>query len=635
MSPAPVDHAEAGPATVLLVDPDEALAREVTEVLAQDGHKVIPAPTGRRALSAVREGVVDIAIVNADLADVSGFQLLGWLRGKEDRYLPLILLLSDRDAQAMGELQGLQVGADAFLRKPVSAEILRLRVRNLLVLKAGYDRAQQLQKDLEKRTIELEILNTQLQETNTQLQQEKEQAERFRLSLADDLVRSDLLSRFTQNINSFNLEEIRGAIRDQLADVVGIRLFTLFLHEADRQTLRLFAHNHENLTDDMEIRLSEKGIMYDCIQRREQIYVRDFHESPYSRGRGRKFFQSTFAYCVPLTVAKSVIGVLNVNDHPEGYLSEKEMHTIRQVADHMASAISVALSHQKLELLSNVDGLTQTFNHRHIQSLIDREFREARRYQRPLGFLMLDLDHFKLVNDTHGHQYGDEVLRETARLIRETIRDVDMVGRYGGEEFCVLLPQTNLEGTMATAERIRAAVDKHPFRKGAQRLHQTLSLGAVSYPEARLDTKEHLIKLADLALYDAKQSGRNLAIAFRERRAQARLLAEGHIDWPSDGGGKGAKATVKNFSASGLSLYVPDALRVGQTLDFDFQLPHGVRVSRHRGSIVWWQEAGALARGRIEVGIQFNDLARPVAENISLLELSSPRSISGSARFVA
>ncbi len=135
----------------------------------------------------------------------------------------------------------------------------------------------------------------------------------------------------------------------------------------------------------------------------------------------------------------------------------------------------------------------------------------VRRYNAPLSMLLIDLDHFKLINDTYGHLAGDDVLALVATLLQRAVRSVDMVARYGGEEFVVVLPETGRQGAMAFADRIREKVAGFGFRIGeAENVHITTSIGVATYPSPRLDSVEDLFRAADIALYRAKGNGRNL-----------------------------------------------------------------------------------------------------------------------------
>jgi len=178
---------------------------------------------------------------------------------------------------------------------------------------------------------------------------------------------------------------------------------------------------------------------------------------------------------------------------------------------------------RELERLSISDGLTGLFNHRHILRVLHDEFERAGRAGGPLSVAMLDLDRFKLVNDTYGHQAGDSVLQQVGDILRGTARDVDRLGRYGGEEFLAILPATDTEGAAIFVERVREAVERHSFEIGGdQPISMTISAGVATYPAGGIFNMESIVGRADEALYAAKTGGRNRCVRFDEIDASSR-----------------------------------------------------------------------------------------------------------------
>ena len=172
-------------------------------------------------------------------------------------------------------------------------------------------------------------------------------------------------------------------------------------------------------------------------------------------------------------------------------------------------------STEKLIERANMDSLTGLYNHRYFQERVRSEIKRAERYDRPMAVIMMDIDHFKNLNDTHGHPVGDAVLQELAAVLYdEARRDIDIITRYGGEEFAVVLPETELEGARAVAERIRLGVQRHVFEgKDGETIPVTVSLGIAQYPIHSAEP-EGLIMAADLAMYQSKSMGRNMTTAF-------------------------------------------------------------------------------------------------------------------------
>jgi two-component system, cell cycle response regulator len=187
---------------------------------------------------------------------------------------------------------------------------------------------------------------------------------------------------------------------------------------------------------------------------------------------------------------------------------------IRSAMTALQRAHSMELTradNERLEALAHVDPLTQLLNRRALIVKLVAELERVRRYNAPLSVLMIDVDHFKLVNDTHGHLAGDQVLEAIGTLLSRAARTVDTVARYGGEEFAIVLPETGEQGAVAFAERLRTKIETNPFAIGrGQDLHLTISVGVTTFPGAAGNTAEDLLDSADQALYRAKQDGRNL-----------------------------------------------------------------------------------------------------------------------------
>jgi two-component system cell cycle response regulator len=165
---------------------------------------------------------------------------------------------------------------------------------------------------------------------------------------------------------------------------------------------------------------------------------------------------------------------------------------------------------RRLEALATTDPLTRVLNRRALLDRLNTEVDRARRYSSSLTLLLLDVDHFKQINDTAGHLAGDSVLRQLAGLLEEAQRKVDIVARYGGEEFVAILPETSSDGAVIYADRLRERIGGQPFDVGAEHpVHLTVSIGIATFPSARVTSTEDLFARADEALYRAKAGGRN------------------------------------------------------------------------------------------------------------------------------
>jgi diguanylate cyclase (GGDEF)-like protein len=196
------------------------------------------------------------------------------------------------------------------------------------------------------------------------------------------------------------------------------------------------------------------------------------------------------------------------------------LRELRELKEHYhETARELKAARERLKQLSLTDDLTETYNYRYFMDSLELELRRAKRYEYPISLMMLDIDYFKIYNDTHGHLAGDGVLKHVAQVIKETVRHTDILARYGGEEFAVILIKTNLDEAYQIAERVRKAVERAPMdheeTQPQERLTLSVGIGTLS---PQISSVKGLIETADKALYVAKRSGRNrVAISQRAR----------------------------------------------------------------------------------------------------------------------
>ena len=216
------------------------------------------------------------------------------------------------------------------------------------------------------------------------------------------------------------------------------------------------------------------------------------------------------------------LGVKAMDKGAYDFLTKDEVKTvalsrsIRRVMQRRKLETDIKASLQKMEKLAIRDGLTGLYNHHHFKEIIKKEYKKAKRYMQPLSCIMLDLDHFKSVNDTHGHQFGDLVLMQSATVLNNLVRDIDFVSRYGGEEFFIVLPNTNLKGAYILAERIRASFADNIFKQENISEIVTVSIGVSSMSDENVLSERDLIENADKSLYRAKWRGRNNVCTYDE-----------------------------------------------------------------------------------------------------------------------
>lgn len=210
------------------------------------------------------------------------------------------------------------------------------------------------------------------------------------------------------------------------------------------------------------------------------------------------------------------IGTLCVLDTKPGRLSEQQRGTLVKLARQVMALIelranerSLEAAVRELELLATTDDLTGLHNRRSLQHRLKFEVARARRFRSPLSALMIDVDHFKKINDEYGHIVGDQVLANIGRLLRESLRVIDLPSRYGGEELCIILPNTPVEGACKLAENLRVKIEALLHDAGARQFQVTVSIGVGAFNHMDINDADSLLQQADAALYHAKRAGRN------------------------------------------------------------------------------------------------------------------------------
>jgi diguanylate cyclase (GGDEF)-like protein len=211
---------------------------------------------------------------------------------------------------------------------------------------------------------------------------------------------------------------------------------------------------------------------------------------------------------VPLLIQAQAIGWVLVLDLGEGRLEARDFSNLRILCSQIAIGLEKASLYDRLQRLSITDGLTGLYVHRYFQSRLEEEVKRAERYKETVSLIMLDIDHFKLFNDQHGHLSGDAVLKAVAGVLREGLGSSEVAARYGGEEFALVLPRTEKELALIRAEGLRKAVSALAVDSDGVQLKVTVSLGVSSFPSDAM-TKKGLIEAADQALYASKSGGRD------------------------------------------------------------------------------------------------------------------------------
>ncbi len=314
-------------------------------------------------------------------------------------------------------------------------------------------------------------------------------------------------------ISSLELKTVLNIIMEKTRELVRSEAWSLFLVDERTRELRCSAAigEHAETIRKCKLKVGE-GVAGWVARESKPLVLHDVSEDPrftneidMSLGAGARS-----VLCVPLETRGKVLGVLEViNKKGEGGFTDADLNLVTKLAGFAAVAIENARLYHQAKLLTLTDELTQLYNSRFFNQFLESEVKRCRRYNSHVALIFLDLDFFKKVNDQYGHLMGSKLLQEAADVLRCGLRDVDIVARYGGDEFLVILPETRIDEAAYVAERMRINFEAKTFlSEEGLNVKVTASFGVASFPEFS-SSKEELVRFADQAMYRVKNSTRN------------------------------------------------------------------------------------------------------------------------------
>jgi diguanylate cyclase (GGDEF)-like protein len=302
-------------------------------------------------------------------------------------------------------------------------------------------------------------------------------------------------------ISTLDFDRLLKNILQRLKETFGYLNLAIMLVDEKRQ--ELYPHSFINYPEHvrkLRFKIGTEGITGYVAYTKKPYYAPDVSKDPYYR-IGVEEAQSEL--CFPLMIGERLIGILDVESPEVNGFSQDDIKMLSGLSAQIAIALENSRLYEEAKELSLTDPLTNMPNRRSFELFLDSEIKRATRYQRKFSILMVDFDNFKEYNDTFGHPAGDEILKKFSAYMKDTIRDVDFIGRYGGDEFIAVLPETDRTFALEVAERMRNKIAMQHVEPNI-----TLSVGIASFPQDSTD-KSSLIELADLACYEAKELGGN------------------------------------------------------------------------------------------------------------------------------
>jgi two-component system cell cycle response regulator len=483
-------------AHILIADDDSALVQTMTWVLKEQGYEVTATREGGRVIPLMSARTPDIVLLDVMFPDTDGNEILERIKSAEEwRDIPVLMISSLPPEEAAVRTLGL--GAADYVRKP-------FRVRELLA---------RIQAQLRMRAI-LRSAHDSLRETREALNRVQEEAEHRR-----QLV--DILHDVTDELSA---DEIYHLLARRVARALDLTHCSVILAR-ENDAPRVVATAYEtSFGTDFVLQLSRYPELRAALETGRPVLVEDVKTNPLYEDIRRLWAEegtrvsTRSVIALPFALEPHQAGVFFLRRSlQEPPLTQSDVDFADTVVRAAVTAVqrakiieSTIADNRRLETLALTDPLTKVLNRRALTERLAAEMERVRRYSSVLSLLLIDLDHFKKINDTFGHLAGDDVLTDVALLLQRAVRAVDVVARYGGEEFVVVLPETGPAGAAAFAERLRELIESNGFAAGrGDPINLTTSIGVASYPGFGVETVDDLFGAADQALYRAKTDGRN------------------------------------------------------------------------------------------------------------------------------
>jgi two-component system, cell cycle response regulator len=480
---------------VLLAEEDPKVRRVMSWLLRDRGYDVVTTESLGDISEAMTRSTPDLLVLDVGEKSDEAFGLLERIHGNERwNDLPVVLMADMAPEAAVARTLGL--GAADYIRKPFA-------VRELLA---------RLQAHLRARRALLTAREALLQ-TERELYRARQEAESTRqmadilYEVAGDLTPDEIFAILARRVARALKSSHCSVILSRPGDRTGI-VVTAFANAAVRN---------------LEIQIDRYPEIGSALRTGRPVLIDDIHTSElYAEARAmwakegiRVDIRSVIA--LPFRIDGRQAGVFflrRTRDEPPLTVEDAEFAdtVIRAAVSAIRRAQMIEIANAenaRLEALAHTDPLTLLLNRRALTDRLNAELDRARRYEGVLSALLIDLDHFKEVNDANGHRTGDDVLRDVAQLLQHGVRSVDVVARYGGEEFVIVLPETEVDGALLFAERVRERIEAHSFTTSGIVVTLTASLGVATFPGPGVQDADDLLARADEALYRAKAAGRN------------------------------------------------------------------------------------------------------------------------------
>lgn len=475
---------------IMIVDDEESIRSILYEVLSSEGYNVITAESAEKALEILEkdEDLPHIIMTDIRMPGMSGVEFAKKVKKEISPDIEVIIMTSYASLETAQE--AIKVGVYDYINKPFKdlseVKTLILRVINKIYLRMEN---KHLLEKLKLNNEELTRVNQKINEINKDIATMYEFGQELLVLLNQD----EIIDKFLQYVGNL-LEDTLCVFLKYHVPKNALVVRHLYV-KSDK-------HNKEELEKLKNIGMS-LGESSDIVSLIEKI-----ENHPALKTLVKKLFNTETYMTFSLSIRSTPVGVLLLIDKKE--LNRREESIINQYLNQLEITYDKAILHSKVKELAIRDGLTGLYNHRFCQERLELEVSMAKRLLHPLSIIFFDIDHFKNYNDVNGHPAGDMLLRSISSLLKKTFRSTDILCRYGGEEFCIILTHTPLQGAAIKAERLRKLIEETTFPNQDKQPNGnlTISIGVSEMPTHSINSNE-LIKIADNALYKVKETTRN------------------------------------------------------------------------------------------------------------------------------
>ncbi len=478
------------PDKILIADDSPTIVEMLRFFLEKEGYETVVAKDGIEAIEQAYMELPDLILLDVLMPKMNGYQVCRLLKGDENTaYIPVIMLTSQD--QPKDKFWGLQTGADEYIIKDFESDELFNSI--IRVLEKTKEQRKKKPAEAPQTTID-NIL--------------------YRLNglLDKKLFQTTLLNEINHIARTCdNCEDVIKEILGLLNRVVNYHLGAVLIEQDEAMNMMVYLNQpvNESFINESIDHVKDAGLTKAGFTiRKDNLRIRTIGVHP--KGTKGEYPDRVKSFLtIPMRAHKSVIGIFYLASTFENAFSPETIEILNIIANEATIVINNAIFYDQFKLLAITDGLTKCYNHRHFQEVLENEFQRAKRYKLTFSLLIGDIDNFKKINDTYGHQTGDVILKGIASLLKSGIRDIDIVARYGGEEFAVIMPETDTKGAHGTAERLRCSIEEYIFSGLPPKTYVTMSIGVGTYPGLKVKSKFDFVEKIDKALYRAKGEGKN------------------------------------------------------------------------------------------------------------------------------